>query len=159
IQNCAIGEVIVLNKTPFRVVGVFEHAGQFGGEIWGDLDRLVAAMGRYGPNRVIGKIKAGVELGAIDPAKGRFAEEGPGPPEGTVGWRLLKDNEGPAKVCTEKQFLASQVVMFSGMLFGLGFMLALIMGTAAVFTATNTMLSAIAARTREIGILLAMGFR
>lgn len=33
------------------------------------------------------------------------------------------------------------------------------MGIAAVFTATNTMLSAIASRTHEIGILLATGFR
>jgi putative ABC transport system permease protein len=37
--------------------------------------------------------------------------------------------------------------------------LGLIMGIAAVFTATNTMLSAVAARTHEIGILLALGFR
>jgi len=34
-----------------------------------------------------------------------------------------------------------------------------IMGLAAVFTATNTMLSAIAARTSEIGILLSLGYR
>ena len=62
IQNCQIDGVIVLNKTPFRVVGVFEHPGQFGGEIWGDLDRLLASMGRYGPNRVIAKLKPGTEI-------------------------------------------------------------------------------------------------
>jgi putative ABC transport system permease protein len=38
-------------------------------------------------------------------------------------------------------------------------LLAVVMGVAAVFTATNTMLSAIAARTHEIGIMLALGFR
>jgi putative ABC transport system permease protein len=49
--------------------------------------------------------------------------------------------------------------MLTFMLSGLSIILGLIMGTAAVFTATNTMLSAIAARTHEIGILLAIGFR
>lgn len=33
------------------------------------------------------------------------------------------------------------------------------MGTAAVLTGTNTMLAALAARTHEVGILLAIGFR
>jgi ABC-type antimicrobial peptide transport system permease subunit len=33
------------------------------------------------------------------------------------------------------------------------------MGLAAIFTAMNTMLSAVAARTHEIGILLAIGYR
>jgi putative ABC transport system permease protein len=33
------------------------------------------------------------------------------------------------------------------------------MGLAAVFTATNTMFAAVAARTREIGILKAVGFK
>ena len=33
------------------------------------------------------------------------------------------------------------------------------MGLAAIFTATNTMLSALASRTREVGTLLSIGFR
>ncbi|MEO0652611.1 MAG: ABC transporter permease, partial [Planctomycetota bacterium] len=41
----------------------------------------------------------------------------------------------------------------------LGGFLATIMGVAAVFTGTNTMLAAISARSHEIGILLALGFR
>jgi putative ABC transport system permease protein len=159
IENCHIGDVITLNKTPFTVVGVLEHPGQFGGEIWGDLDRLLTAMGRYGPNRVIAKLKPGTQLGAPDPISVMFSDEPPQPEPGSIAARLLEDTEVPAKVYTEKQFLASQTVMFSFMLGGLGFALALIMGTAAVFTATNTMLSAVAGRTHEIGILLALGFR
>lgn len=232
IANCRIGEVIKLNKTPFRVVGVFEHPGQFGGEIWGDLDRLTSAMGRYGPNRVIAQMKPGTDIGSPDPSKA-FSMEDPeqgiekilskhakpeaakeslkrlltghndwrglcnvapaeisaqlivsdagsdaaakvadqiiayvikaqnelDPKPGSLADRLRNDNEVPAKVFTEKQFLASQTVMLSFMLIGLGLALGLIMGTAAVFTATNTMLSALAARTHEIGILLAIGYR
>jgi ABC-type antimicrobial peptide transport system permease subunit len=60
-------------------------------------------------------------------------------------------------VYSEDQYLASQTVFLTFMLGGLSMILGLIMGLAAVFTATNTMFSAIAARTHEIGILLAMG--
>lgn len=159
IEGCRIGEVIQLNKTPFHVVGVFEHEGQFAGEIWGDLDRLLSAMGRYGPNRVIAKLVPGTEIGAVDPMDLLFNDNPPDPKPGSLAERLKNDPEVPATVLTEKQFLASQTVMLTFMLFGLGLGLAVIMGLAAVFTATNTMLSAIAARTHEIGILLAMGFR
>ena len=228
IANCEIGGVITLNKTPFRVVGVFEHPGQFGGEIWGDLDRVMSSMGRYGPNRIIAKLKPGTEVGSPDPGAA-FGLEDPDtgieailsknvearraselrakllagrsdwrelldvptaevaatldlgadgellakqildfladvrskvdPKPGTLADRLRQDTEVPAKALTEQQFLASQTVMLTFMLVGLGIGLGLIMGTAAIFTATNTMLSAISARTHEIGILLAMGFR
>src|SRR5690349_5741341 len=30
VENCTIGGTIMLNKTPFKVVGVFDHSGQFG---------------------------------------------------------------------------------------------------------------------------------
>jgi putative ABC transport system permease protein len=159
IQNCRIGDVIQLNKTPFRVVGVFEHPGQFGGEIWGDLDRLLPAMGRYGPNRVIAQLKQGTVIGAPDPMEVMFNDDPPEPAPGTLADRVRNDPEIPAKVYSEKTFLASQTVMLSFMLFGLSFALAMVMGLAAVFTATNTMLSALAARTHEIGILLAVGYR
>jgi putative ABC transport system permease protein len=104
IQNCHVGDVLQLNRTPFRVVGVFEHPGQFGSEIWGDLDRLLAAMGRYGPNRVIAKIKPGVELGSPDPMQVMFNDDPPDPVPGSMAARLLKDTEVPAKVYTEAQF-------------------------------------------------------
>ena len=159
IVGCSIGETITLNRTPFRVVGVFEHDGQFGGEIWGDLDRLLTSMGRYGPNRVIAKLVPGTEIGAVDPMKLLFSPDPPEPVPGSLADRIKNDPEVPATVVTEKQFLASQTVMLTFMLVGLGSALGLIMGLAAVFTATNTMLSAIASRTHEIGILLAMGFR
>lgn len=159
IPSCAIDGVIELNRTPFRIVGVFDHAGQFGSEIWGDLDRVTAAMGRYGPNRVIAKLQDGVELGAPDPAEAMFADEPPEPTPGSLAERLKNDPEVPARVYTEKAFLASQTVMLTFILGGLSAILGVIMGLAAVFTATNTMLSAIAARTSEIGILLSLGYR
>jgi putative ABC transport system permease protein len=159
VQSCGLGDEIMLNTTPFRVVGLFEHKGSFGGEIWGDLDRFLATMDRYGPNRVIARLKPGTDPGAPDPSASLMSEDPPAPAPGTLAARLQEDREVPAKVMTERQYLESQTIFLSGALLGLGMILAIIMGIAAVFTATNTMLSALAARTHEIGILLAMGYR
>ena len=140
IQHCQLGDVLVLNTTPFKVVGVFDHDGPFKSEIWGDRDRMAVALQRPVFNRVIAKLKPGTDLAEL-------AE------------RMDADAQVPCKVMTERQYLASQTTAMSFVLKGLGFFLAVIMGIAAVFTATNTMLAALAARTYEIGIMLAMGFR
>ena len=39
IQGCQIGQEILLNTTPFQVVGIFDYDGPFRSEIWGE-DRL-----------------------------------------------------------------------------------------------------------------------
>lgn len=140
IENCRLGDVIVLNTSPLRVVGIFESDGPFGSEIWGDLDRMLNALQRPSPNRVVAILKDGVNIDELNE-------------------RVKDDKEVPAKVMTEREYLASQTEYLSGTLILLGGFLAVVMGTAAVFTATNTMLAAISSRTQEIGILLAAGFR
>lgn len=154
IRNCQMGEVLTLNTTPFRVVGVFECAGPFESEIWGDLDRMLAALERYGPNRVIARMRPE----AFGPAENP-AELGYETSLGALAERVKNDTQVPAKVWTEREYMTSQTSALSVVLAFLGGFLGLVMGIAAVFTATNTMLSAIAARTHEIGILKAMGFR
>jgi putative ABC transport system permease protein len=151
IQNTHVGDVIELNTTPFRVVGIFDHEGSFASEIWGDLERFLPTLGRYGPNRILAKVKPGTVIGDVN------AEGGPTP--GSLAARLEKDKEVPAKVMTERAFLESQTQAMSNILLILAQFLGVIMGAAAILTATNTMLSAIAARTHEIGILLSMGYR
>lgn len=140
IQNCHVGEVVVLNTTPFRVVGVLSCEGPFDSEIWGDFERMTVALQRPFANRVIAKLKPGVDVAELSR-------------------RLESDKEIPAKVMTERDYLASMTSVLSGVLLGLSIGLSFIMGLAAVFTSTNTMLSAVAGRTREIGMLLAIGFR
>ncbi|MBL8856901.1 MAG: ABC transporter permease [Planctomycetes bacterium] len=140
IRDCRVGDILQLNSTPFHVVGVFDHDGPFKSEIWGDRDRLAEALERPIFNRVIAKVRAGTDIAALRE-------------------RMEEDPQVPCQVMTEREYFAKQTTAMSWVLRGLGFFLALIMGTAAVFTSTNTMLAALAARTREIGILLSLGFR
>jgi putative ABC transport system permease protein len=140
IRGAKRGDVITLNITPFRVVGVFDSDGPFESEIWGDLDRLSEALERPVYSRVIAKLRPGTDPEALSA-------------------RLEEDRQAPAKVMTEARYLESQSTALSGTLIGLGAFLGFVMGTAAVFTGTNTMLAAIAARTHEIGILISLGFR
>ena len=140
VQGCRLGDVVTLNTTPFRVVGVFESEGPYESEIWGDLRRMLETLGRYGPNRLIAKLAPEADLGAL-------------------AARLADDPRVPAKVLTEREYLSSQTEQLSKALIFLSAFLGAVMGLAAVFTATNTMLASLAARTHEIGILLAAGFR
>jgi putative ABC transport system permease protein len=157
IRDCELGDVITFNVTPFKVVGVFDHDGPFSSEIWGDRDRMNAALERPVMNRIIGRVKPGTEIG-YNPAASPFGGDAPSELTGLAA-QLDKDPQVPCKVMNERQYLTSQTLALSTVLKLLGTMLAVIMGIAAVFTATNTMLAALAARTTEIGILLALGFR
>ncbi|MAE27705.1 MAG: ABC transporter permease [Planctomycetota bacterium] len=140
IQNCRTGDVIVLNTTPFRVVGSFSADGPASSEIWGDLDRLGQALERRSPSRILARLRPGTDLDAL-------AE------------RLENHPTAPAKVMGEAEYLSSQTAMLSIVLTALGGFLALVMGVGAVFTSTNTMLAALAARSHEIGVLRALGYR
>ncbi|MEL6428339.1 MAG: ABC transporter permease [Planctomycetota bacterium] len=140
IRDCRVGDTLRINVTPFKVVGVFECDGPFESEVWGDFDRMLAALDRPGPNRIVGLLD---DPGAVE----------------AFDARLQSDPETPAKAQSERAYLSSQTGVLSAILAFLGGFLGLVMGIAAVFTATNTMLSAVAARTHEIGILLSTGFR
>jgi len=140
IEGCEVGGAVQLNTVRFLVVGVFRTSGPFGSEIWGSVDRIGAALQRRALSRVIARVRPGTDVEAL--AK-----------------RMENDKRVPAKVLSEKAYLAGQTRGLSVALFGLGAFLALVMGTAAVLTGTNTMLSAVQHRTHEIGILLAVGFR
>lgn len=140
IANCQVGDTLRINVTPFRIVGTFRGKGGYESEIWGDLDRLGEALQRPVRSRVIAKIKPGTDLAAIEA-------------------RFTDDKRLQPKVQTEQEYLQSQTKALSITFTAIGLFLSVLMGIAAVFTGTNAMLSAIAARTHEIGILQSIGFR
>jgi ABC-type antimicrobial peptide transport system permease subunit len=139
-RNCQVGDVLQINCTPFRVVGVFESKGAYQTEVWADVERLQQALKVEHYSRILGVLKPGVTAKAL-------------------GQRLETDKRIPAKAMNEREYLAKQTGALTSLFQFLGTFLSVVMGLAAVFTGTNAMLSALAARTHEIGILLATGFR
>jgi putative ABC transport system permease protein len=138
--DCQVGMVMQINVVPFRVVGVFAAKGGYRSEIWGDLERLSEALQRPVRSRVLARVAPGTDLGAIEA-------------------RYTDDLRVQPRVWSERQYLASQTERLTLTFTILGSFLAVIMGIAAVFTGTNAMLSAIASRTHEIGILKSIGYR
>jgi putative ABC transport system permease protein len=71
---------------------------------------------------------------------------------------LTKDPRLDVLVQRESEYFGNQGRTLQGIIRGLGFVLAVLMGIGAVFGALNTMYSAVAARTREVATLRALGF-
>lgn len=138
-RGAEVGDTIVLNVTPFKVVGVFRHDGAQASEVWGDVERMIEALDRPFFQRVIARVAPGTDFEAL-------AEE------------LAVDPRTPAKVLSEPAYLAEQTTVLSGMLSALATFLTVVMGAAAVLGAVNTMLASVGARTHEIGVLLALGY-
>ena len=132
IRNCQIDATIMLDLTPFKVVGVFQSKGAFQSEIWGDADRMLEALNRRSFSRLIAVLK---DPGQMD----EFAS------------RLKAHKQVPAKVLTEREYLTSQTQALSSVLKTLGFFLAFIMGVAAVFTPKDVDMNGI--MTQMVGII------
>lgn len=140
IRNCKPDDTLRINTGTFRIVGTFTGKGGYRSEIWGDLDRLSEALQRPVRSRILARIKPGTDLAAVQT-------------------RYESDLRTQPSVQTERAYLATQTDRLSTTFSILGTFLGLIMGLGAIFTGTNSMLAAIGARTHEIGILKAIGYR
>jgi ABC-type lipoprotein release transport system permease subunit len=139
-KDCRLGDTVLFNVTPFRVVGVFEHDGGYASEIWGDVVRLTEALQRPFRQRVVAKLVPGADVEA-------------------VRRELESDKRVPADFKTERAYYRTQTTKLGGGLSILAKILTSLMGAAAVLGAVNTMLAAVGARTREVGVLTALGYR
>lgn len=138
-QGAQLGETLALNLTPFLVVGVYEQDGAQGGEVWGDVERIMEALDRPFFQRVVARVAPDTDAAAV-------AAE-------------MKDaTRATSSVWTERDYLAAQTTALATQLEFLAAFLTLIMGASAVMGAMNTMLAAVAARTHEVGVLLALGY-
>ena len=136
-----IGRTLKFGQSEWVVVGVFDAGGTMSdSELWCDAAVLQPAY-RRGTSfqTVYAKLES-------PEAFTRFKDA------------LTTDPRLDLKVLRETDYFAEQSQMVSTLITTLGAGIALLMGIGAIFGAINTMYSAVAARTREIATLRALGF-
>lgn len=136
-----LGSKISLMKHEFQVVGVFTADGSsFESEVWGDLDAMGPAFNRAGTQNSL-------TVRLADPSTvDRFNAD------------IKANPQFQLEMHQERQYYEDQAGFTASALLGLAMFVSIVMGIGAVFGAMNTMYAIVAARTREIGTLRALGF-
>jgi putative ABC transport system permease protein len=134
-----LGAVIRLNNQDWRVVGVFVSGDAHESELWGDAEAVATAYRREGFQSVTLRL---TDAPAIELVRAALT----GDP------RLRVDVE------TTRVYYNKQSGRLTTLIRALGTGIAVIMAIGAVFGAINTMYAAVAARSREIATLRALGF-
>jgi putative ABC transport system permease protein len=140
--GCGLGETVRFGAREWKVVGIFEAGGSsFESEIWGDGEILGPAFNRRG--------YSSLTLRLADPASGL---------ESLVK-RVEADPRLHVDARHEDEYYRAQSEQLANVIRALGFFLVAIMAVGAIFGALNTMYAAVGARAKEIGTMLALGFR
>lgn len=141
IKGLSLGSAVKLQGKEWQVVGLFSsQGGAFESEIWGDHDAMAAAFQRPGGSNVLAvRLNAVADLTGLD----GFIRANP---------------QMQLKAVGEKKYYEDQAGPLAKTMGALANAVAFIMGIGAVFGAMNTMYAIVAARTREIGTLRALGF-
>lgn len=136
-----VGNTLRWGENEWTVVGLFTSGGSvWESELWCDV-RVLQPAYRRGSNFQAVYVKLD-DADSFD----RFKDA------------LTTDPRLDVMVERETEFFLEQSLQLHGIISTLGYFVALLMGIGAVFGALNTMYSAVAARTREIATLRALGF-
>jgi len=136
-----VGSKMKWGQNEWTVVGIFEAGGAlWESEIWTDA-RVLQPNYRRGNSfqTVVARLESPESFDTFKDA-------------------LTKDPRLDVSVQRESEFFGNQGRTLQAVVRQLGFLLAVLMGIGAVFGALNTMYSAVAARTREVATLRAIGF-
>ncbi|MBX3303867.1 MAG: ABC transporter permease [Nitrospira sp.] len=135
-----LGTSLKIGKGEWRVVGVLDAQGTaFDSEIWGDVDQLMAAYGRDS--------YSSLTLRASDQAAFQQISD-------TIG----ADTRLMLQVKHERDYYREKSLIMATFIRLLGFTFTLIFALGAILGGTMTMYGVVASRTREIGMLRALGF-
>jgi putative ABC transport system permease protein len=140
-SNLSVGSTVKSGKMSWQVVGIFEARGSVAeSELWCDAKVLQGVYQRGNSYQSVI-----LRLESIDSLQ-RLKDA------------LTTDPRLNVTVVREPDYYAQQSQVLQSVIRYLGFGIAFLMGLGAVFGAVNTMYSAVAARTREIATLRALGF-
>lgn len=136
-----VGKTVKLGKAEWNVVGLFSAGGGTAeSEMWTDSTVLQQAYQR-------GDSYQSVYAKLASPGKFQEFKDA-----------LTSNPQIKVKVVREEEFYADQSTMTTGFITVIGVAIGVMMALGALFSALNTMYSAVAARTREIATLRALGF-
>lgn len=136
-----VGKRVHWGTTDWDVVGEFEDAGGVSeSEIWTDASVLQGAYNR-------GTSYQSVRVKLTSPSALRSLKD-----------ELTTNPQLNVRVLSESDYYSEQSRALSVMVTSVGYAVAILMGLGAIFSALNTMYSAVSARTREIATLRALGF-
>lgn len=139
--NCGLGEKLRLGQRDFTVVGHFSAAGSgFESEVWGDNAVLMPALNRD-------DVFQSITFRMRDPSRFVALEK-----------QLEGDPRLGIQARTERDFYSEQSQLMATIIRAGGVLITLIMAVGAIFGAMNTMYAAVRQRTREIAVLLTLGF-
>jgi putative ABC transport system permease protein len=141
-RGLGIGSRLSIGQNAWTVVGIFDAGGTVpDSELWCD-GAVLAPLYRRGSTRqaVYARLSSPEAFQAFKD-------------------RLTSDPRVKLKVMREREYYESQSQLLYTLITVVGTGVAFLMGIGAVFAALNTMYSAVAARTREIATLRALGFR
>jgi putative ABC transport system permease protein len=139
--NVDIGSSINLNGQSWTVVGEFQSDDAYDSEIWGDADIVGPAYRRGSSTTSVTALLT--DAAAFDAFKAALAS----------------DPRLKVEARTTRTYYSEQSARLATFIDILGITIGAIMAIGAVFGALNTMYAAVAARTREIATLRAIGFR
>jgi len=141
LTNAQIGSYIKLAGTEWPVIGVFDAGPTgFSSEIWGDVNVLMSSFKRDQFSSITFRLKDRADFAAMKR-------------------RLEKDPRLKVELKRENEFYESQSQGLADFIKLLGTVISVIFSLGAIIGALITMYSAVLQRTREIGILRALGFR
>ena len=140
-EGLELGRELKLGTSSWRIVGVFSDAGSVAeSELWADASVLQGAFNR-------GNSYQSIRVRLQSAAAFRGFKDA-----------LTTDPRVNLRILTEREYLEFLSGSLRTIVRVVGFTIALLMGLGAIFGALNTMYSAVAARTREIATLRAIGF-
>jgi putative ABC transport system permease protein len=138
-QGAAIGDVVRMRGSEWKVVGTFATGDAHDSEMWTDINVARSTFGRSGSSSVLAALDGPDGLARL---KSAVAAEP----------RLSLD------VLREQEYFSGQTKQFRQTIGFLAGVVTLIMALGAVFAALNSMYAAVATRSKEIATLRALGF-
>ena len=140
-KNVEPGSTLKLNGQLWNIVGAFDSNDSHNSELWGDTD-IVGSAYRRGSSTTSVTVRL-TSAAAFD----------------AFNAGLQADRRVQVDAFTTRDYYSRQSETITTVIRVVGTTVAVIMAIGAIFGALNTMYAAVAARTREIATLRALGFR